>query len=52
MVTVLVLAVTVLSCRHFGTDTPIQDTLPNFPVSYTMDLMSSEGRSIASPQRT
>lgn len=50
VVTAVVLAVTVLSCRHLGTEKPIQDTLPDFPVSYTIDLMSSEGRSIASPQ--
>lgn len=45
-VTALVIAVTFSSCSHPS----IQDTLPDLPVSYTIDLMSSEGRSIASPQ--
>ena len=48
--TALILAVTLLSCGHLSSDTPIPDTLPDLPVAYTIDLMSAEGRSIASPQ--
>lgn len=48
--TALTLAVTMLSCGHISLDTSIPDTLPNLPVAYTIDLMSAEGRSIASPQ--
>ena len=45
-VTALVIAVTFSSCSHPS----IQDRLPDLPVSYTIDLMSAEGRSIAPPQ--
>ena len=48
--TTLILSVSVLSCGHLSSDSQIPDTLPDLPVAYTIDLMSAEGRSIASPQ--